>query len=108
MYVARPITWKDATETGTDVTLYSKNVDLPEKWYSVRVITLPVVHFCEKCQKITKQLYVHCEFPLEYYPYEDSLDNEVQIKPVDLKCLSCMFDEKEVFHVDGLDIQTNK
>ena len=103
LFVAEPITWKDATETGTSVQLYSKYVDLPENCHNVEVVTIPVVDFCNKCKKVTKQMFVSCEFPLDYYSDHTSLDRKVRINEDQLKCLDCMF-ASAVHHVKGFEI----
>ena len=103
LFVAEPITWKDATETGTSVQLYSKYVDLPENCHNVEVVTIPVVHFCNECKKVTKQMFVSCKFPLDYHSDRTSLDHKVLIHKDQLKCLDCMF-ASAVHHVKGFEI----
>jgi hypothetical protein len=63
--ITLPISWKVATETGTEVQMWSKCVELPEKSHHVKI-----VHYCEDCGEVTKHLFLYCDFPFDYYPYD--------------------------------------
>jgi hypothetical protein len=63
--ITLPISWKVATETGTEVQMWSTCVELPEKSHHVKI-----VHYCEDCGEVTKHLFLYCDFPFDYYPYD--------------------------------------
>ena len=102
--IALPISWKDATETGTEVQMWSKYVDLPEKWHHVKIVHLPVAHYCESCEEVTKHLFLYCDFPFDYYPNDYGPNGNVPITEDCLHCIECMFHDVGINHVKNLDV----
>lgn len=106
--VARPLTKRDATISAiVECTMYSKHVELPEKSHEVHIICLPTVHMC-KTHGTTEHVFLNCEFPAEYYPSCDDLDEQLQIKSENMHCLKCMFQNVGVHHQSDLKIMRRK
>lgn len=77
-------------------TMYTHNVDIPNKHFEIVNTLLPAVHFCAECDKFTNHVFLTSGFPSYYY---DDSEEPTQINECDgqFRCLTCLFNSGKVF-----------
>lgn len=104
LIISRQIPARDCIEIGTEFVMKLSKVILPDGDFKTRVYILPAVHECEDCKKVTKHVWIGCNFPLDYYYDESTLSKPIKISKEHLKCIECLFNDYDVSYLSGLQI----